>query len=134
MSYPRLKPRRVIVLMFLIGNASILYARDPLDAWRQGVTITPVCKEDCHSIHSYFVSYPESPDGRWVLFYASKVPTGYEGEIRIVERSTGKMKVLAGDVTVEDAHRAACQQWVCGGKFVVFHNLLKSGQWVVVSV
>src|SRR3712207_9381016 len=29
---------------------------------------------------------------------------------------------------------AACQQWVSGGRRVVFHNVLPSGAWVVVAV
>jgi len=109
-------------------------AASPLDAWRTGVKVSLVGPEDCHSIHSYYVSSPESPDGKWVLYYASTVPTGYEGELRIVERATGKVKVLATDITVEDAHRTACQQWASGGRRVVYHNVLKDNQWVVACV
>jgi hypothetical protein len=39
--------------------------------------------------------------------------------------------VLVRGVSTEDAHRAACQQWVSGGKRVAFHNVLKTDEWVV---
>jgi acetyl esterase/lipase len=107
---------------------------DPLAPWKKGVKVGPVSSQNQHSIHSYFNTCPESPDGRWVLFYASTDPTGHEGEIRVVERASKKEKVLARNVVVEDAHRAACQQWVCGGKQIVFHNLLKTGEWLVMGV
>ena len=49
--------------------------------------------------------------------------------------SAGKETVLARDISCEDAHRDACQQWVSGGgTLVVFHNVLKSGEWVVMCV
>ena len=86
-----------------------------------------------HSIHSYFNTSPESPDGRWVLYYTSTTAEGHEGDICIVERATGKVKTLAKGVMVEDAHRVACQQWVSQGQRVVFHDL-RGGEWVVVSV
>jgi hypothetical protein len=86
-----------------------------------------------HSIHSYFNTSPESPDGRWVLYYASTTPEGHEGDIRVVERAKGKVRTLAKGVTVEDAHRVACQQWVSQGQRVVFHDL-RDGEWVIVSV
>ena len=106
---------------------------DPLGPWRQGVKVSAVLAgEGFHTIHSYFNTSPESPDGRWVLLYSSSAPDGHHGEIRIVERATGEATTLARNVTVEDAHRAACQQWICGGRSVVFHDL-RDGQWVVVS-
>src|SRR5262249_26108539 len=46
----------------------------------------------------------------------------------------GKVRVLSRGVVVEDAHRAACQQWVSGGRRVVFHTMLKTGEWVVLGV
>jgi hypothetical protein len=98
------------------------------------VKVTRVSADDEHSIHAYFNTSPESPDGRWVLYYASTAPTGHEGEIRIRERATGRVRVLARGVVVEDAHRAACQQWVSGGRRVVFHTALKTGEWVVLAI
>ena len=89
--------------------------------------------ENRHSIHTYFNVCPESPDGRWVLYFASPTPEGHEGDLCIVERSTGEIRVLARGVVTEDAHRVACQQWVSGGRRVVFHDL-RDGAWVIVSV
>lgn len=107
---------------------------DPLASWKTGVKVSPVSPGPYHSIHAYYTLPPESPDGRWVLFYVSNTPEGYEGEIRIRERTSGKERVLARKVVVEDAHRAACQQWASGGRRVVFHNVLPSGEWVVMAV
>ncbi|MBS1826719.1 MAG: PD40 domain-containing protein [Acidobacteria bacterium] len=102
--------------------------------WTAGVKVGPVTPgAQRHSIHSYFNTSPESPDGRWVLFYTSKTAEGHAGEVRIRERATGVEKVLASGVTTEDAHRAACQQWVSKGRTVVFHDL-RDGHWVVVAV
>jgi Tol biopolymer transport system component len=58
---------------------------------------------------------------------------GQVGDVRIVERATGQEVVLARDVTVEDAHRAACQQWICGGRQVAFHDV-RDGRWTVNAV
>lgn len=106
---------------------------EPLAGW-QDAKIAPLLPgAECHSIHTYYVTSPESPDGRYVLFYASTDPRGDVGEIRIVERATGVEKTLARNVTVEDAHRAACQQWVSGGRRVVFHDV-RDGHWLVACV
>lgn len=86
-----------------------------------------------HTIHSYYVNNPESPDGSRVLFYASKEPSGYVGDIVMLDRATGAETVLARDVHVEDAHRAACQQWISGGKRVAFHEV-RDKRWRVVVV
>lgn len=125
---------RVFVSILVADSASVRAADEPLAAWQSGVKVAPVSGPDHHAIHAYFNTSPESPDGRWVLFYASTTAAGHEGEIRIRERATGKEIVLARDVATEDAHRAACQQWVSGGRRVVFHNVLKSGEWVVIAV
>ncbi len=101
--------------------------------WTAGVAVSPLVPgAQRHSIHSYFNTSPESPDGRWVLFYTSTAAEGHKGEVRIRERATGVEKVLASNVTTEDAHRAACQQWVSSGRTVVFHDL-RDGHWVVVA-
>ncbi len=105
-----------------------------LSAWKANVKVAAVSPSDHHSMHAYFNTSPESPDGRWILYYASTTADSHDGEIRIRERATGKETVLARDVSCEDAHRAACQQWVSGGRRVVFHNVLKSGEWVVTCV
>lgn len=105
-----------------------------LAPWAAEVSVRPVSSQpDRHTIHSYFTASPESPDGRWVLYYASTTPEGYVGELCIHERATGVEHVLVRGVTVEDAHRAACQQWVCSGRYVVFHDL-RDGEWVVVAI
>lgn len=102
--------------------------------WTAGVKVSPLVPgAQRHSIHSYFNTSPESPDGRWVLFYTSTTPEGHSGDVRIRERATGVEKVLAANVTTEDAHRAACQQWVSRGRTVVFHDL-RDSHWVVVAV
>ena len=106
----------------------------PLAAWSDGVKVSAVLRDaQRHSIHSYFNTSPESPDGRWVLLYTSTTGDAHEGDIRIIERETGEVRVLASGVTVEDAHRVACQQWISGGRRVVFHDL-RDGEWVVVAV
>jgi Tol biopolymer transport system component len=108
-------------------------AVDPLAAWRQA-KIAPVLKEaPCHAIHTYYVTCPESPDGRFVLLYTSTDPRSYVGEVRLVERASGTQRVLARNVTVEDAHRAACQQWIGRGQWVAFHDL-RDGHWLVACV
>ncbi|MFN7937733.1 MAG: hypothetical protein U0R19_30675 [Bryobacteraceae bacterium] len=102
--------------------------------WTAGVKVGPLAPgAERHSIHSYFNTSPESPDGKWVLFYTSKTAEGHAGEVRIRNRATGVEKVLASGVTTEDAHRAACQQWVSQGRTVVFHDL-REGHWMVVAV
>jgi Tol biopolymer transport system component len=109
-------------------------ARDPLAPWRTGVTVRPVSAAgDRHTIHSYFGVCPESPDGSRVLLYASTTPEGHEGELVILERATGKERVIARGVAVEDAHRVACQQWISGGKRVAFHDV-REGRWLVAIV
>lgn len=107
---------------------------DPLAPWREGVRVHPVSAQPGrHTIHSYYVTSPESPDGSKVLFYASTTPEGHTGELRILERATGQERVIAKGVTVEDAHRAACQQWVSGGRRVVYHDC-RNGEWVVAAI
>jgi hypothetical protein len=107
---------------------------DALARWGTGVKISPVlAEEDRHSVHTYYTASPESPDGRWVLMYTSTARDGGKGEIWIVERVSGQRKVLARDVTVEDIHRAACQQWVSGGRRVIFHDC-RQGVWSVICV
>ncbi len=99
-----------------------------------GVKISQVVPgAECHTIHTYFNISPESPDGKHVLYFASSTPEGHEGEVRILERADGKEKVLARNLTTEDAHRVACQQWCNGGKHVVYHDFRK-GKWIVLAI
>ena len=108
---------------------------DPLQPWRTGVKIRPVLPEteQRHSIHSYFNTCPESPDGTQVLFYSSTSPDGHKGEVHVVNRTTGEEKTLVTNIEAEDAHRAACQQWLSGGKRISFHGL-RDGTWFVGAV
>lgn len=121
--------RRLLLLAALVPAA---HAKDsPLAAWKSKVSIHQVTPGDArHSIHSYFNTSPESPDGKSVLFFTSTKPEGHFGEVRIVDRASGKERVLAEGIRTEDAHRVACQQWVSHGKRVVFHNE-REGKWSV---
>lgn len=125
--------RASISLLFF---SALLRAQDisPVEAWSLGVRIAPVSKvEGRHSIHTYYVTNPESPDGKRVLFFTSAHPAGYVGEVRMIERATGKETVLAENVHTEDAHRVACQQWLAGGRLVAFHEVIDK-KWRVVVV
>ena len=118
----------------LVALVSSCLADDPVAAWSKDVVIKPVSTiEGRHSIHTYYVANPESPDGRHVLFFTSTHPASYVGEVRILERATGKETVLAENVATEDAHRVACQQWLSGGKRVAFHEVVDK-RWRVVVV
>ncbi len=109
-------------------------AGGPVTPWTTGARIAPVSSvAGRHRIHSYYVANPESPDGKHGLFFSSKHPAGYIGQVRILERATGKETVLAENVHTEDAHRAACQQWLSGGRRVAFHEVIEK-KWRVVVV
>ena len=108
---------------------------DPLAAWRSGVQIKPVAPDQQrHSIHSYFQHQSGKPGcremGALLHFHQAD---GQRGEVRIRNRATGEERVLAGNLDVEDAHRAACQQWVSHGQRVVFHGE-RNGEWFVGGV
>lgn len=118
---------RTLLRVSLFSLAASLTARaadaDPLAPWREGVTIKAVADlKDRHTIHAYFNTCPESPDGKYVLYYTSAAVDGETGDLRIRERSTGKETIIATNLHTEDAHRAACQQWSNGGKTVVYHD------------
>jgi hypothetical protein len=124
--------KRLFVFLGLLTVRCL--ADDPVAAWSKDVVIKPVSAvEGRHSIHSYYVANPESPDGRHVLFFTSTHPASYVGEVRILERATGKETVLAENVATEDAHRVACQQWLSGGKRVAYHEVIDK-KWRVVVV
>ena len=116
------------------GLAGAVLDDEPLYPWANGVTIAPVSPvTGRHSIHSYYVANPESPDGRRVLFFTSTHPAGYVGEVRMIERATGEETVLAENVHTEDAHRVACQQWLAGGRLAAYHEVVDK-RWRVVVV
>ncbi len=107
---------------------------DPLEPWRHGARITAVEPEAArHSIHSYFNTSPESPDGTRILYFTSTAADGQTGELRVREHATGQERVIAQNISTEDAHRAACQQWISGGKRVAFHTQ-RDGEWLVAVI
>lgn len=109
-------------------------AESPLAPWRSGVEVRPVpAAPDRHTIHAYFNTCPESPDGKKVLFYSSTARDGQTGELRLIDRATGAEKTLVRDLHTEDAHRVACQQWVSNGRRVAYHDE-RGGEWVVAAV
>lgn len=129
-----LAARLVCILLTVLPPPHASASPATLAAWQTGVRVHPVTADiPRHTIHSYFNTSPESPDGRWTLFFASTVANGEHGEIVIHERASGQERVLVRNVSAEDAHRVACQQWVSGGKRVVFHDE-RNGQWVVAAV
>lgn len=104
-----------------------------LEPWKSARKSSVAPDQNRHSIHAYFNTCPESPDGKHVLYFTSDSPHGETGDLRIVERTSRKETILARQVTTEDAHRAACQQWAGGGRFVVYHNLIE-GHWSVRAI
>lgn len=107
---------------------------DPLAAWRSGVKVSEVSPgAERHTIHSYFTTCPESPDGKRVVFFASSAPDSHHGEVWVRDRETGEEKMLVRELEVEDAHRVACQEWVSQGRTVVFHGQ-RDGEWFVGAV
>ena len=57
-------------------------------AWQGKVRVSAVpSKANQHTIHAYFNTSPESPDGRWVLYFASVTSEGHVGDIHIVGTS-----------------------------------------------
>jgi hypothetical protein len=42
-------------------------------------------------------------------------PAGYVGDVVVLDRAAGRETVLAEGANTEDAHRAACQQWLASG-------------------
>ena len=121
---------RAIIALF---TATATIAHADLAAWRSCEKHAVEPDHDRHSIHAYFNTCPESPDGKHVLYFTSTTAEGESGDIRILERATGKKTILAENVTCEDAHRAACQQWSVGGRFVVYQTLT-DGRWSVHAV
>ena len=120
-----------MIALTLSASNTLVRADEPLDPWRDGVSVRLVADQpDGHTIHTYYLTCPESPDGTRVLYFASTTPEGHHGDLVVRERATGKETVIARDVETEDAHRAACQQWISGGRRVVYHDV-KDGRWSV---
>ena len=123
--------KRFVLILAAVAAAA---TNDPFAKWEGQVAVHPVARgAERHSMHTYFNVSPESPDGKWVLFYTSTTADGHRGDVRIRERATGNEIVLADNIYTEDAHRVACQQWISNGRRVVFHNDV-NGEWQVISV
>ncbi len=106
-------------------------ASDPLAPWLADVKVHPVAPSSPrHTIHTYYLTRPESPDGTRVLFYSSTTRDGQHGNLVVLDRATGREAVVARDVDTEDAHRAACQQWISNGRRIAYHDV-KEGRWSV---
>ena len=104
---------------------------DPVALWRTNVTVRPLTAAAArHTIHTYYLTSPESPDGTLVLFFTSRTVDGHRGDLVVLDRSTGKETVIARDIDTEDAHRAACQQWISNGARVAYHDV-KADRWSV---
>lgn len=119
------------------GSATIAAVhRTALAAWQREVRIARVSRVEArHAIHAYYTATPESPDGRYVVFYASTTREAHAGELVLLDRAAGAERVLVGGLSTEDSHRAACQQWAAGGRRVVFHDVCGvQEEWVVRSV
>jgi len=128
----------VALVVALVGGRAIRAAEpadaDPLKAWRNGVVVRPVSQVPArHTIHSYYLTCPESPDGKQVLFYASSTKDGHHGDLCVLDRVGGDETLIARELEVEDAHRAACQQWISSGRRVAFHDV-RDGRWGVYVV
>jgi hypothetical protein len=114
----------------LVLLSQAVAADDPLAPWREA-RISEVAPQDGrHTIHSYYTTTPESPDGGKVILFASSSPDGHVGDVVIRDRASGKETVIVSNLKVEDAHRVACQQWVSNGKRVVFHGQ-RNEEWFV---
>jgi hypothetical protein len=127
--FPRPLPLALSALVLL---SPILGASDdPVAPWRTGVTIRPVSETPGqHTIHTYYLTNPESPDGSKVLYYTSTTREGHRGNLVVRERASGRETIIARDIDTEDAHRAACQQWISQGRRVAYHDV-KDGRWSV---
>jgi hypothetical protein len=123
-----------IVLLVASQFFAVQAEEGPLGPWRSGVRVKAVTSTpDRHTIHAYFNVCPESPDGRKILYYTSTARDGQTGDLRVLDRATGEERTLVRDLHTEDAHRAACQQWVSKGRRVVFHDE-RDGEWQVAVV
>lgn len=121
----------VSLCVWLTCTTSSWAQGDPLAPWRAGFEVRDVAANPArHTIHSYYVCNPESPDGTRVVYFASTAANAHSGEVCVLDRQTCRETVIAQDIHTEDAHRAACQQWCSGGRRVAFHDVV-DGRWNV---
>ena len=137
MSHPA--SRRAFLATVALGYGGLLTHcpaedADPLAPWRRGVKVAPVSAvPGRHTMHTYYLLNPESPDGRYVVFFASTDVKGEFGKIIVQERSSGKETIIAEDGHTEDAHRVALQQWTLNGKAIAYHEVVNK-RWQVAVV
>lgn len=100
----------------------------------QNPTVTAVADPGvaAHSIHAYFTTCPESPDGSALLYLHSTQPAGEHGDLVLQQRHSGERRTVAAGLHLEDAHRVACQQWADGGRAIVWHCHV-DGRWQVMA-
>lgn len=123
---------RLLLVVTLLATGWV--QADSLEGWRSGVKVHPVSQvAGRHTIHSYYLTNPESPDCAKVLFFVSTQASGEAGDIHVLDRTTGMETVISRNVTCEDAHRAACQQWTLNGRAIAYHDV-RDGKWGVYVV
>jgi len=84
-------PPLMVVILYLTVFVRIPtgIAEDALSPWQSGVQIRPVAPDEMRpSIHAYFNVSPESPDGKYVLYYTAASADGETGDIRILACSS----------------------------------------------
>lgn len=101
-----------------------------LDAWKNCQPRPVWPDRDVHALHSYFNTCPESPDGRYVLLFIARQADAELGDLCLLDRRNGETRVLDRGIEVEDAHRQANQQWLAGGRYVVYMRR-DQGHWRV---
>lgn len=106
-----------------------------LDSWR-GATVRPVVPFTAdHTVHAYFNRSPENPSGDAVLYYRSGSADGHRGVVEVLERATGRTRVLSPELIAEDAHRVAAQQWIGEGDAIAYQaDVDADGRTAVVDV
>ena len=123
-----------LIVSLVFSALTLVWSADPLAPWRTGAAIHEVAPgAERHTVHAYFNTCPESPDGQRIVFFSSTTPDAQRGDICLRDRVTGVERVLVKDLGAEDAHRVACQQWASQGRRVVFHGE-RGGDWFVGAV
>lgn len=87
--------------------------------------ITPVRSRYKHVVHSYHAVPAWNPDGTLLLYLGVDEP-GRAADVVVQELRTGRETVL-GSTTDYNFHCAAWQQWVLGGKAVVYGRGTEEG-------
>ncbi|MBP6782899.1 MAG: hypothetical protein KA152_03875 [Verrucomicrobiales bacterium] len=70
-----MNPPLLTGLLIFLSSLAISADDDPLAVWSGGVEIAPVSDAaGRHSIHTYYLTNPERPDGKKVLYFTSTHP------------------------------------------------------------